>query len=297
MNTVMQYQKAFNTIVDRMKEDKNVLAVLVFGSMVSGDFWEESDIDMFVVIEGELDYIKNVYTNINDIPIHFRFINKSDFMKLHIKSMDKGYSNRLIASSKLVFSKDMDITTKYDQGRFYTDKYRGIKNLVYLGRVLAYISECKKYISNDVLPTAYNLAIKCVNDFSKLYVNFNGYTVTRDVLTMCINTNSEFYNIVNELFFESKDVKEAIENTLKYIENEIDNNLRNICYMLLDYMKEKDELLSSDEIRRDSQFYGFDIKAELILDRLFKKQIIKKVKRSFYLDSSNELFKENVYTI
>ena len=62
-------------------------------------------------------------------------------------------------------------------------------------------------------------------------------------------------------------------------------------------MKKKDRLLSAEDIMKDSQFDEFDIRAELILDRLAKKKIIKKMKRSFCLDSSNELFKENVYTI
>ena len=43
--TILQYQKAFNSAINRFKANKLVLAVMVFGSMVSGDLWDESDID------------------------------------------------------------------------------------------------------------------------------------------------------------------------------------------------------------------------------------------------------------
>ena len=41
--TILQYQKAFNSIIERLKSNDSVLAVMVFGSMVTGDLWDESD--------------------------------------------------------------------------------------------------------------------------------------------------------------------------------------------------------------------------------------------------------------
>lgn len=45
LKTLLQYQKVYNIVTKRLKQNKKVLAVMVFGSMVSGDLWEKSDID------------------------------------------------------------------------------------------------------------------------------------------------------------------------------------------------------------------------------------------------------------
>ena len=47
--TVAQLQNAFQSIVNTLKKNKKVLAIFTFGSIISGDVWEGSDIDLFVV--------------------------------------------------------------------------------------------------------------------------------------------------------------------------------------------------------------------------------------------------------
>ncbi len=61
-DNIIKYQTAFNNVIDRLKNNESVLAVMVFGSMVTGDLWEESDIDLFVVINEDIKVEKNIYT-------------------------------------------------------------------------------------------------------------------------------------------------------------------------------------------------------------------------------------------
>ncbi|MEL7598231.1 MAG: nucleotidyltransferase domain-containing protein, partial [Clostridiaceae bacterium] len=44
VKTIQKYQGAFNTVIERLKQNDSVLAVMVFGSIITGDLWEESDI-------------------------------------------------------------------------------------------------------------------------------------------------------------------------------------------------------------------------------------------------------------
>ncbi|MDD3225178.1 MAG: nucleotidyltransferase domain-containing protein [Clostridium sp.] len=51
--SILQYQRVFTRVVEKLKENSDVLAVTVFGSMVSGDLWEESDIDLLLITKIE----------------------------------------------------------------------------------------------------------------------------------------------------------------------------------------------------------------------------------------------------
>ncbi|MDF1538515.1 MAG: nucleotidyltransferase domain-containing protein [Candidatus Thorarchaeota archaeon] len=65
-----EYNVALESFVEQLQKDTNILAAFVYGSMVCGDVWEASDIDMLIVtkddhgntvlvIEHQMDVIKS----------------------------------------------------------------------------------------------------------------------------------------------------------------------------------------------------------------------------------------------
>lgn len=293
--TIMQYQKAFNSIIDRIKENESVLAAMVFGSMVTGDLWDESDIDLFVIVDSRLQDITNIYTDEKGIPVHIKLMSKDKFMQIYHDDAKGGFIHRVFASSRLVFSKDMDVTLKYDNGRYYRDIDRERWNMVYLGTVLKQIGVCKKYLSNDGIYTAYTSAVKFVEEFAKLHINSSGYMISKDAMSMAMNLNDDFRDCVNKFFFNKIDTEKSINEIIDYIQDFIDGNIRNITNLLIDYMRDKDCFLSAEQVRKDGLFKDFDIDMEEILNKLWEKNIIKKETRDYKIGEGKAMFKENVY--
>jgi len=295
--TILQYQKAFNSIIDRLKTNESVLAVMVFGSMVTGDLWDESDIDLFVILDKKMADIRNIYTEEKDVPVHIKLMSKNKFMMLYEEDLRGGFMHRIFASSRLVFSKDMEITTKFDGGRYYPDLDRERWNMVYLGKSLKNIGICKKYLYNNGIYTAFTAAVKSVQEYSKLHVNSSGYMISKDAMTMAMNLNDEFRNCVDKLFYGKEDTVKAIEETIAYLEYSIDDCLRDAAGILIDFMKEKDCFLSAEDIKKDKIFINYEIAMEDILSKLWEKNIIKRETRDYKTEDGKLLFKENVYFI
>jgi len=295
--TIIQYQKAFKTIIDRLKPNEEVLAVMVFGSMISGDLWDESDIDLFVILNKGIADIKNIYTDEKDVPVHIKLMSKAKFMQLYEGDLRGGFMHRIFASSRLVFSKDMDITTKYDNSRYYPDIDREKWNLVYLGNILKNISVCKKYLNNDGIYTAYSSAVKCVEGYSRLHINSSGYMICIDAMKMCMNLDDSFKHCVDNLFFNETDKVKSIEDTIDYIQNAVDDNIVEVSNLLINHIRDKDCFLSAEDIKTDKLFKNYDIAIEDILCKLSDKNIIKKESRDYKAKDGNTLFKENVYYI
>lgn len=224
-------------------------------------------------------------------------MSKNRLIQLYEENSRGGFMHRMFAASRLVFSKDMDITNKYDGGRYYPDIDRERWNMVYLGKVLKTIDVCKKYLSNDGIYTAYSAAVECALNYAKLYINNSGYMISKDAMTMAMNLNDGFKKCVDELFFHNHDKAAAIENTINYIENFIDENIRNIASILINYMREKDCFLSTEDIKNDKLFESYDIALEDILNKLWERNLIKKDSRDYKMEDGKVLFKENVYFI
>ncbi|GAA0177310.1 nucleotidyltransferase domain-containing protein [Clostridium sediminicola] len=292
-NVIADYQSSFNSIIEKLKKNDEILAVMVFGSMVSGDLWEDSDIDLFVIIEGYRKKIENIYTEEKNIPIHIKLISKQKFMQFHEEDLMGGFLHRMLSSSKLVFSNDYQVTERFDNGRYYPDLERQKWNLVYLGLLLKSLDVCKKYLSNDSIYSAFCESTNCMQKYSKLFVNYSGYMISKDTMRVCINLNDEFKYYAEKLLSKDK-MKESIEELICYIENDIDKNLKNYTSILLSFMATKDKLLSAQEIEKDEFFRNFEIKSEHILNKLYSADIIKKSKREFKINEKM-LIEENTY--
>ncbi|MFL0194627.1 nucleotidyltransferase domain-containing protein [Clostridium sp. WILCCON 0269] len=295
--TILQYQNAFNSAIERFKVNKSVLAVMVFGSMVSGDLWDESDIDLLVIFDNKRTSLKDIYTEEKGVPIHVKLMSKSNFLQSSEEDLKGGFIHRIISSSRLVFSKDIEITSKYDVGRYYPDLDRERWNMVYLGDLFKSMGICKKYLQNDGIYTSYIAAVRSVEEFSKLYVNSSGHMISKDAVIIAMNLNGDFKRCVEELFFNKRDVVEAINDTMDYFKENVDKNIRSITKVLLNYMREKDSFLSSEDIKSDKLFYNYNINMEEILNKLWQKNLLKRDTRDYKMKDGTVLAKENVYFI
>ncbi|CAI3601825.1 conserved hypothetical protein [Clostridium neonatale] len=294
LQSILNYQKASQKLITILKTNKKVLTVFAFGSIVNGDLWEESDIDIFVVYKDNFEEIRDVYSEILDIPVHMKILNKEKFLELYNTNGQKGIIRNLLISSKIIVSKDEKIDNIYNKAKYTLDKHIGLYNLVYLGSLIKNLRVSKKYLQNNNLFTSYEVLIRALDSFSKLYLNLNGYTVSKDAVKMTMNLNNQF-NILIEKLFSSGEMKENINNTIMYIEDFLDMNINVAAKLILEYLNDREEFVSSHEIKNDEKFKDFDIKIEDILKELYKRNIIVKKSRKLDLQGREKLVNENVY--
>ncbi|NFG40061.1 nucleotidyltransferase domain-containing protein [Clostridium botulinum] len=295
LKSILKYQKSFQKLINDLKVNKKVLAIFAFGSIVSGDLWDESDIDLFVLYKDNFNEIRDVYSEILGIDVHMKLLSKESFLNLYKSDGKKGFARNILLSSKIVFSRDDEITSTFNEARYSLDKHIEKWNLVYLGKLMKDLRVTKKYLHNDSVFTSYEILIRALDSFSKLYLNLNGYTVSKDAVRMATNLNDDFNNIINDLFYEPMS-KENIESTLVYIERFLELNIVASTKALLEFLNEKRTFLSSYEIKNDVKFKEFDIKIEDILKELLKRNLVKKDIRKLDIEDSKKLINENVYS-
>lgn len=293
--SILDYQKSSEKLISILKVNKKVLAIFAFGSIISGDLWEESDIDLFVVYKDVFDEVRDIYSEMLDIPVHMKVLSKEKFLALYESDGNKGLIRNLLISSKIIFSRDDEIESIFNKAKYSLDKYRETWNLVYLGNVIKDLRVTKKYLQNDSICTSYEVLIRALDSFAKLYLNLNGYTVSKDAVKMATNLNNSFNAIVENLF-NNMCTKENIQNAVNYIEEFLDHNMTEAARFLLDYLYEKNMFLSSYEIKNSELFKEFSIKIEDILKELYKRNLIIKDTKKLDLPSNEKLISENVYS-
>lgn len=289
MNTkIVEYQKAFSSIKEDLEKNKHVLAVLAYGSMVSGDLWEGSNIDLLVVIDNLINDIKDINLTLNEVPIHLKLISKNNLMNNSNKKIDE-----ILITSRLIICNDLSIRKIHDELRYVPDIEKEKMNLVYLGETLKAINVLNKYLYNNRRYTAFELSLKAMESFAKLYINNNGYLVSKDSINMAISLNDSFKEIVDKIFFEQVNKEEAIKELITYIKNYLNVNLKQSSRILIDYIKDKDNWVTPQLLKEEELFKGLYINMEVILNELYKNKILN---RKILEQSLNGFrYKENVY--
>ena len=295
LKSIVNYQKSSEKLMEVLKGNKKVLAVFAFGSIVNGDLWEGSDIDLFVVYKDNFEEVRDIYSEILNIPVHMKVLNKEKFLELYRSDGKKGVIRTLLISSKIIFSRDEEIETIFNKAKYSLDMYLERWNLVYLGKLIKDLGVTKKYLQNNSVFTSYEVLVRALDSFSKLYLNLNGYTVSKDAVKMVMNLNNDFNNIVEKLF-NSENMQDNVENTIRYIEIFLDKNINIASKFLLDYLYEKNIFVSSYEIKNDYLFKEFNIKIEDILQELYKRNMVIKDARKLDLPLGESLINENVYS-
>lgn len=293
--SVADYQNAYKEITEILKKNTNILSIFVFGSMVSGDLWEGSNIDLFAIYNDDFDDIRDVHSEVLEIPVHIKFLSKESFKAYYNESGKINLIKDYLISSRLIYSIDNEITDLYQKIIYMIDSDKGRWNLVYLGNFLKEILICKKYLSKGSRYTAHELLIRALNNFSMIYLSINGYNVSKDSLSMACNLNDDLNDRVKKLLYS--DVSDvSIKDLIKYMEFYLEYNMEKITKDLVEFIKKQDKPLSSHEIKIDPYFKNFKIKVEEILKILYEKNIINKEKREFRDSNGSLLAMENVYS-
>lgn len=293
--SIIDYQNAYKEITELLKKNNNILSIFIFGSMVSGDLWEGSNIDLFVIYKEDFHEIRDVYSEVSGIPIHIKIISKELFKKYYNEAGKREFIKNSLISSKMIYSIDDEITDLYQKIIYMIDSDKGRLNLVYLGNFFKEIGICKKYIGKGSIYTAYELLLRALNNFSMLFLSINGYTVSKDSLTMACNLNDILNDKVKNLIYKEVD-DITIKELLDYMENYLEYNIEKASMDLINFIKNENRLLSAYDIKINPYFKNFKIKIEEILKVLYKNNIIIQEKRELRDSKGNFLAMENVYS-
>ena len=295
-NLIIEYQKVYHEVAKTLEETKDILAAFVFGSIVHGDLWENSDIDFFVIYRGEDQGIENVYSIEHGVPVHFKVMSKKVFMSLKGLEVRGSFLHRIFSSSKVVFSKDEEITARYNQLRFYPEMDRRKWTLSYLGKLIKSIDATDKFLHNRNLYGAYNTVLQSMELYASVYVNSRGYMISKDTIGMVAGLDHSFEE--KYLYLVSgEDLEERILQVNKHLKVTIDGEIHEASEIILQYFRDKSHPMSAREIIQDELFHNFDIQMEGILQLLFKKNLLKRDFRAVKTPSGKELIKENVYRL
>ncbi|MEF9952486.1 MAG: nucleotidyltransferase domain-containing protein [Clostridium sp.] len=295
MSRVREYQQAYERALINLKNNSTTLAVIVYGSIVTGDIWEESDID-FIVVTSEEDKMDILYTKEHDIFMHINYMSKDLFIKNYQNMIKGGTFHKAFSSGKLAYCIDKDVKSIYESTRFYSDSDRSIRNIDILCEMLNLMHYAKKFYYTKKYETAYELALLAYKNYARLEMNMSGYVTDKDVISIAVNLDSSIEELFNVLIGNEK-LSDRIISVIQHIEIFIEKNIGKITLPIVEFIRRNDNLCSIMDIQDGKEFNLINKDMSLVIHEMAKNNIINEKTRRYETKTGEFLVDELVYSV
>ena len=126
-----RYRAAVDSFVEKVGDDPNVIAVIVYGSVAQGTAWEKSDIDIMVVVRDQNLARDNYGIYEDNITFGLDIVKRSDLKRHMEKSLTGSLGHSIDATSKIVFTRDDSLYDYFEENKIIgkSDRDKAIFNL------------------------------------------------------------------------------------------------------------------------------------------------------------------------
>lgn len=293
-NIIKAYQDAYEETVKKLRSNSHIIAIVVYGSMVSGDIWEKSDID-FLVITDELDKMESIYSKVLDIPIHINYISKNVFIHSYENLLKGGTFHKVFFTGKLVYCSDEDIQDIYQSTRFYRDKDKEYRNIEIMCHLLNGIHYTQKYISTGKIETSYQWCVSVVVNYARLLMNMDGNITDKDILSFAVNMNRSV-EVVYTILNEDEKMEEKIKSILDIVNRFVESNCELISKPLIKLLNQQQKKFSVQDFKNINEFKQVDADLSFLLEKLSDLDIIHESTRKYTSYGDEYLIDEVVYS-
>ncbi len=256
-----QYHEAVKTLVEKIKGDPYILAVIVGGSFSYAQVWEKSDLDVDIIGRDGIRPTQDFFTLVeNGVNIHASLTPRNKFKQMFEGAQQGSFMHSYFSHSTLLFSRDASIREWYDKnanrhGIGERDKQLQLLNVIASTLPNLVYAEKQFYVNRDVI-TCFLTLLNVVQGLARIEVLLNDEIPAREVIQPALLYNPDFFNRVYTELINCEKNAAVIQEVLDAVNAYLDER----CFIfqpIVDYLIEQNAPRSNTEINAHFKA-GFD---------------------------------------
>jgi hypothetical protein len=239
------YQAALESLIAKIKNDRNIIAAILWGSLSHDRVWEKSDIDLWLISRDGKTKYKGYCLVENGVNIHTEIVSRNEAKRI----IERGLP--WFVRSTLLFSKDESIQEWYQ----YADRYhigardKEVQLLTTANDLLQRLAQAEKqfYVNKD-LNYSFLHIMRSVQGLARIEVILNNEMPDREVIQPALKYNPDFFNAVFTNLIHKRKNEEKIQRALDIINEYIEDKIFTIFKPLLDVLSEAGGVRTATEM-------------------------------------------------
>ncbi len=288
-----QYYEAVDMLVERVKADPNMLAVIVAGSFSYAQVWERSDLDVEIIGKDGIRPRESFFSLVeNNVMIHASLTPRSSFKRSIESAQEGSFMHSYFSHSTLLFSRDDSIKEWYDKNAKRDnigerDKQLQLLNVIADTLPTLIYAEKQFYVNRDII-TCFLSLLSVVESLARIEVLLNDEIPAREVIQPALEYNPEFFGHVYTDLINSEKNEKVIKDALDAVNAYIDEK-EFIFKTILDYLKEQKGPQSNSELNAYFHTKFRDASVDVICQWLAWKGVIQQVSTPIRLTVKSQI--------
>ena len=242
MGTVARerFEAALERLVDDVRLDDHILAVILCGSLSHDEVWDKSDIDLILVsTDDKKSPTHSVALVQDDINIHTTVQPRNDFRRRLEASNRNSFIHSTLAKARLVYSRDPSIDTLFAELSVVGERDAQIQAMHSAVHAIACLYKAYKWfeIKRDVAYTAWWIT-QTARAMGEVVVGLAGEVVGREAMVDAVALEPELMQAAYVDLFEKKVTRAALGRGIKALEDYLEPRAPTLFALVLEYLEQ-----------------------------------------------------------
>jgi hypothetical protein len=267
-----RFRAALDALVERVKEDRSVLAVVLCGSLSHDKVWARSDIDLVLVtVDDKKVEEGSLALDADGVNVHAHLVPRTQFRKSIDGSIRNSFTHALFAKGRLLYTHDESIADLYDQLREIGERDTQIQLLRAATYALAPVYKAHKwFLTRGDLDYTALWILYAATPLAQIEVIGRRLLADREVILQALTLNPVFFKTVYSDLLNSKKTRKNVLAALEAVDDYLSQRAATLFGPVIEHLREAREARSSTEIedyfRRNFDFGGITSACEYLAD-------------------------------
>ena len=240
LTTKARFQHALDTLLEEVKEDRQILAAILCGSLAYDVVWDKSDIDLVLICADD----KKVQSHslalvVDDINIHAQVVPRPEFRHELESSFHNSCTHSVYARGSLVYSRDPSIDALFQQIKNLGEQDLKTQVLNSAQLALALLYKARKWyeVKDDIAYTTIWM-LSVASAIANIEICLHGELVDRDCLPRALPLNPTLFDAIYSDLIAETVTRAMIEKALVAVDEYLESKAYSLFSPVLEYLQE-----------------------------------------------------------
>jgi len=247
-----KFAAALDALLDRVKQDRAILAAVLCGSMSHDTVWQKSDIDLVLVTVDDKDKkvgASSLALNALGINVHAILMPRAEFRKVVEGSVHQSFGHSFLAKGRLLYTHDPSIADLCERLHSIGARDASVQLLRAAMPALGEIDKAHKwFVTRRDLNYATLWILFAASSLARVEVIGAGQLVDREALPQAMRLNPEFFRAVYTDLLNERKTPARVAAALAAVDEYIAARAPRLFAEVIDYLRDAAEARSCTEI-------------------------------------------------
>lgn len=245
-----KFNAALEALIERVKQDRSILAAILCGSLSYDTVWDKSDIDLVLVTkDDDKPADEGIALYADGINVHALMMPRAEFRRAVEGSIRNGFQHSFLAKGRLLYTHDATIARLCEQLHVIGERDIQIQLLHAGGCALPAVYKAHKWLrTRGDLEYAALWILYAATPLAKVETLSARLLADREVIPQAMKLNPAFFKIIYSDLLNTRKTAKNVQAALDAIDGYLAGRAADLFAPVIEHLKEADEARSATEI-------------------------------------------------